>query len=130
MRISEAHERVCRRAVPGARPLGPRRASCAWYGADAGVVRLFGAGWPGTGGANTFRPPAPLLSNLARNSPEAPSNIEFTSLELQRFLAVSKNYRLKLRAKFVWARPAIARRRRDQALPQHLGLTPATRNVL
>ena len=79
---------------------------------------------------NTFRPLAPILSNLARNSPAAPSNIEFASLELQRFPAVSKNYRLKLCAKFVWARPAIARRHRGQALPQHLGLTPATRNVL
>ena len=76
------------------------------------------------------RPLAPILSNLARNSPAAPSNIEFASLELQRFPAVSKNYRLKLCAKFVWARPAIARRHRGQALPQHLGLTPATRNVL
>ena len=44
---------------------------------------------------NTFRPLAPILSNLARNSPAAPSNIEFASLELQRFPAVSKNYRLK-----------------------------------
>ena len=56
---------------------------------------------------NTFRPLAPILSNLARNSPATPSNIEFASLELQRFLAVSKNYRLKLCAKFVWARPAV-----------------------
>ena len=39
---------------------------------------------------NTFRPLAPILSNLARNSPAAPSNIEFASLELQRFPAVSK----------------------------------------
>ena len=64
---------------------------------------------------NTFRPIAPLPSNLARNSPAAPSNIEFASLELQRFRMVSKNYRLKLCAKFVWAGPAIARRRRGQA---------------
>ena len=64
---------------------------------------------------NTFRPIAPLPSNLARNSPAAPSNIEFASLELQRFRMVSKNYRLKLCAKFVWARPAIARRRRGLA---------------
>ena len=76
------------------------------------------------------RPLAPILSKLARNSPAAPSNIEFASLELQRFPAVSKNYRLKLCATFVWARPAIARRHRGQALQQHLGLTPATRNVL
>ena len=53
---------------------------------------------------NTFRPIAPIPSNLARNSPAAPSNIEFASLELQRFRMVSKNYRLKLCAKFVWVR--------------------------
>ncbi|ERH32510.1 hypothetical protein HMPREF1980_00373 [Actinomyces sp. oral taxon 172 str. F0311] len=74
-------------------------------------------------------PLAPILSNFACNSSATPSNIEFASLELQRFPAGSKNYRLKLYAKFVWARPAIARRRRDRALPPHLGLTPATRNV-
>jgi len=70
---------------------------------------------------NTFRPIAPLPSNLARNSPAAPSNIEFASLELQRFRMVSKNYRLKLCAKFVWVRPAIARRRRGQALSPPTG---------
>ena len=70
---------------------------------------------------NTFRPLAPILSNLARNSPAAPSNIEFVSLELQRFPAVSKNYRLKLCAKLVWVRPAIARRRRGQALSPPTG---------
>ena len=67
------------------------------------------------------RPLAPLLSKLARNSPAAPSNIEFASLELQRFPAVSKNYRLKLCAKLVWVRPAIARRRRGQALSPPTG---------
>ena len=71
---------------------------------------------------NTFRPIAPLPSNLARNSPAAPSNIEFASLELQRFRMVSKNYRLKLCAKFVWAGPAIARRRRGQAWSQGLAV--------
>ena len=71
---------------------------------------------------NTFRPIAPLPSNLARNSPAAPSNIEFASLELQRFRMVSKNYRLKLCAKFVWAGPAIARRRRGQAPSQGLAV--------
>ena len=70
---------------------------------------------------NTFHPLAPILSNLARNSPAAPSNIEFASLELQRFPAVSKNYRLKLCAKFVWVRPAIVRRRRGQALSPPTG---------
>ena len=70
------------------------------------------------------RPLAPILSNLARNSPATPSNIEFASLELQRFPAVSKNYRIKLCATFVWARPAIAHRHCGQALPQHLWPTP------
>ena len=43
-------------------------------------------------------PPPPI--NFARNSPAACSNIEFASLELQRFWGVSKNDRDKLRAKF------------------------------
>ena len=52
------------------------------------------------------RPLAPysVISHVI--PPVAPSNIEFASLELQRFPAVSKNYRLKLCAKFVWAGPA------------------------
>ena len=41
-------------------------------------------------------------SNVARNSLASISNIEFRSLELQRFLVVSKNDREKLRATFVW----------------------------
>ena len=40
-------------------------------------------------------------SNVARNSPASISNIEFRTLELQRFRAVSKNDRGKLRATFV-----------------------------
>ena len=44
-------------------------------------------------------------SNFARNSPAACSNIEFVSLELQRFRAVSKSDRGELCAKFVWRRP-------------------------
>ena len=35
------------------------------------------------------------ISNFARNSSMTHSNIEFASLELQRFRMVSKNYRLK-----------------------------------
>ena len=51
------------------------------------------------------RPPAPRQvplssSNFARNSPAACSNIEFISLELQRFRAVSKSDRGKLCATF------------------------------
>ena len=56
------------------------------------------------------------ISNVARNSPAISSNFEFMSLELQRFRVVSKNDRGKLRATFVWARPA-ALGRRGQALP-------------
>ena len=41
-------------------------------------------------------------SNVARNSPASISNIEFRTLELQRFRVVSKNDRGKLRATFVW----------------------------
>ena len=41
-------------------------------------------------------------SNVARNSPASISNIELRTLELQRFRAVSKNDRGKLRATFVW----------------------------
>ena len=49
---------------------------------------------------------APLSSsNFARNSPVAYSNIEFVSLELQRFRAVSKSDRGELCAKFVWRWP-------------------------
>ena len=40
------------------------------------------------------------ILNFARNSPAACSNIEFASLELQRFWGVSKNDHDKLRAKF------------------------------
>ena len=42
------------------------------------------------------------LSDFARNSSMAHSNIEFTSLGLQRFSRILKNDRVKLRAKFGW----------------------------
>ena len=41
-------------------------------------------------------------SNSARNSSMTHSNIEFVSLELQRFWGISKNDRNELRAKFGW----------------------------
>ena len=44
--------------------------------------------------------PPPI--NVARNSPAISSNVESTSLELQRFRVISKSDRGKLRAKFVW----------------------------
>ena len=46
------------------------------------------------------RAPQPALTNFARNSPVTVSNLEFASLELQRFCGVSKNDHDKLRAKF------------------------------
>ena len=49
-------------------------------------------------------PPVPLPPpiNVARNSPAISSNVESTSLELQRFRVISKSDRGKLRAKCVW----------------------------
>ena len=41
-------------------------------------------------------------SNFACNSPAACSNIEFASLELQRFLGLLKVLLIELHAKFVW----------------------------
>ena len=58
-------------------------------------------------GASTRCPDAQLwlsTSNFARNSSMSHSNIEFASLELQRFWTISKNDRHKLRAKFGWRR--------------------------
>ncbi len=46
--------------------------------------------------------PCRHLIDFARNSPAISSNFEFVSLELQRFRVVSKNDRVKLRAKFGW----------------------------
>ena len=46
--------------------------------------------------------PRRRLIDFARNSPATCSNIEFASLELQRFWGVSKNDHDKLRAKFGW----------------------------
>ena len=58
-------------------------------------------------GASTRCPawPRSYLSNFARNSPAACSNIEFTSLELQRFRMVLKSDRGKLCATLVSAGP-------------------------
>ena len=52
------------------------------------------------------------LSNSARNSPASASNIEFMSLELQRFWAISKSDRGKLCAKCVcvgWSRCRVSK---------------------
>ena len=52
----------------------------------------------GASSRSPVRPRRPI--NFARNSPAACSNIEFVSLELQRFWGVSKNDRDKSRATF------------------------------
>ena len=49
------------------------------------------------------------LSNSARNSPASASNIEFMSLELQRFWAISKSDRGKLCAKCVCGVVSVSR---------------------
>ena len=46
-----------------------------------------------------------LRINVARNSPSSISNVEFASLELQRFGAFFKTDRVKLRATYVWLGP-------------------------
>ena len=56
------------------------------------------AGVSSQSSARPFPPPI----NVARNSHAFSSNVESTSLELQRFRVVSKSDRGKLRAKFVW----------------------------
>ena len=42
-------------------------------------------------------------NNVACNSPEIASNIEFTSLELQRFWTLLKVHAIELHAKFIWS---------------------------
>ena len=56
-----------------------------------------------------FEVPEWFPNNVARNSAPTGSNIELASLELQRLWAVSKNDRVKLRAKFVWGPLSMAR---------------------
>ena len=86
---------------------------CVALAVACGPADFLGAG--GAGGAagllsvltcgSVHRPDAHLwLStiNSARNSSTTHSNIEFASLELQRFWGILKNDRDKLRAKFGW----------------------------
>ena len=51
--------------------------------------------------------------NVARNSPAAASNLDFASLELQRFEQCSKNDRGELRATFIRRGPVIPPRPRS-----------------
>ena len=66
--------------------------------------------------------PAPT-TNFARNSPTTISNLEFRSLELQRFQTLLKLLPIELRATFLGARPTI-HRHRDQA--SHRAITHVT----
>ena len=60
---------------------------------------------PGSAAAHRHRGLACRHSNFACNSPAACSNIEFASLELQRFLCLLKFGPIELHAKFVWRWP-------------------------
>jgi len=67
----------------------------------------------------TFAWASPSPGNFARNSLEATSNHELTSLQLQRLWTVSKSDRRKLCASFAWLAPVAARRPRG--LPRRHG---------
>ena len=58
--------------------------------------------YPGPAAAHRHRGLARRHSNFACNSPAAYSNIEFASLELQRFLGLLNFGPIELHAKFVW----------------------------
>ena len=64
--------------------------------------------------ATTHVIPAPT-PNSACNSPTTISNLEFTTLELQRFQTLLKLHRIELHATFRRAGPAATHRHRDQA---------------
>ena len=74
--------------------------------------------------AITHVTPAPT-TNFARNSPTTISNLEFRSLELQRFQTLLKLLPIELRATFLEASPATtAHGHRDQA--SHRAITHVT----
>ena len=57
----------------------------------------------------------PPATNVARNSPEHISDCDIRPLELQRLWAISKNDRVKLRAKLIWSSPRFPRGHRGLA---------------
>ena len=57
----------------------------------------------------------PPVTNVARNSPPHISDFEIRPLELQRLWAISKNDRVKLRAKLIWRSPRFPRGHRGLA---------------
>ena len=82
--------------VPGAG--GPGRCVCRWAAARPRAVRA--ASFARRVVSKPGQAPPPL-SNFARNSPATLSNIEFRSLELQRFLTLLKLHPIELRATFL-----------------------------
>ena len=91
-----------RHRPPAPRP-GPAFCSSPVPSGPSGALRTGGPGALMVGLARRLEAPLQLLIiNFARNSFMAHSNIEFASLELQRFWGVSKNDRDKLRAKCGW----------------------------
>ena len=66
-----------------------------------------------------FEIPEWFPNNVARNSAPTGSNIELASLELQRFWGISKNDRVKLRAKFGWGRCCLRPRAPQQGPAAH-----------
>ena len=91
-----------------ARPSGALRAGAAWCFALPVVSSVWCSALPvvplvfWASVASSLEISEWFPSNVARNSPASISNIEFRTLELQRFRVVSKNDRGKLRATFVW----------------------------
>ena len=77
-------------------------AKCVWGGC---VGSLSGQAPPPPTGTAARPRCHPRHSNFACNSPAACSNIEFASLELQRFLGLLKFGPIELHAKFVWRWP-------------------------
>ena len=86
-----------RRELRSARRLEARPGPATAHGHRSQALRCPSRRWP-----LLCEIPEWFPSNVARNSPASISNIEFRTLELQRFRAVSKNDRGKLRATFVW----------------------------
>ena len=86
-----------RRELRSARRLEARPGPATAHGHRSQALRCPSRRWP-----LLCEIPEWFPSNVARNSPASISNIEFRTLELQRFRAVSKNDRGKLRASFVW----------------------------
>ena len=80
-------------------------------------------------GASFQRPARPRrrLIDFARNSSLPHSNIEFASLELQRFWGVSKNDHDKLRAKCGGGGVVAAHGHRSQAMSPPVGVTGVSR---